>query len=300
MANWHRGMPLYVKVGCRSDSQLRQLLISLYKKMGQPAIAKRLGVHLSAVFKAFKRLKIKARSYADGNLIRIVRNANLTRIQLEILDGLLLGDGHLTRRSLMTSYHQSCKHESVLQEVSSLLGLQSSIKRRADKPQEICLRTLAYLDLSRVWGRWYKPIGQRQKGYRIGRKRFCRGRPQRGKKIIPRDIRLTPTTCYWWHISDGSAGKTQIRLFTNGFTKTETRSLRSRLARTLGLSVREIRMYSCIVGQWALALRAKAANAFLVYIGPCHTPCYQYKWDRQRHSSSKRRTLPITAFCICK
>ena len=128
-----------------------------------------------------------------------IRKANhvcLGKQILEILDGLLLGDGYLgTRRdNISAHYSHGDKHLSYLQWLSlvfSKFGLKQSgqihlmkkIKNKAYK-----YNTLTYFELGKIREKWYP----------------------NNKKAIPKNLIITPTILKFWYISDGNFSVTPL------------------------------------------------------------------------------------------
>ncbi len=102
----------------------------------------------------------------------------------------------------------------------------------------------------------------------------------KGKKIVPRDIKLTSLTCRQWYIGDGCLicrGKRNphIIMYTDGFSVLDINLLLKKLT-NLGFKVsRVIHNYS----KWCIHISTYSTKAFLDYIGNCPVKCYEYKFD---------------------
>jgi len=102
-----------------------------------------------------------------------------------------------------------------------------------------------------------------------------------GIKCVPEDIELTPLSCLYWYLEDGSPDLTNQRIkgivfSTPGFTKSENKNLVNKLKRVLnikdGVSINK-RNY--------IRLNKIPALLFLNYIGgKSPVQCYTYKFDR--------------------
>ena len=102
-----------------------------------------------------------------------------------------------------------------------------------------------------------------------------------GIKCVPEDIELTPKSCLYWYLEDGSPDLTNQRITgivfsTPGFSRLENKNLVNKLKRVLnikdGVSINK-RNY--------IRLNKTPALLFLNYIGgksPVH--CFAYKFDR--------------------
>ena len=98
-----------------------------------------------------------------------------------------------------------------------------------------------------------------------------------GKKIVPRNIRLTPLTCRQWYIGDGclmrgERGRPRITLATYSFPILDVKWLIEKLKK-LGFKATR-RKYNNTIG-----LSSYSTKDFLNYIGKCPISCYQYKFN---------------------
>lgn len=64
-----------------------------------------------------------------------------------------------------------------------------------------------------------------------------------GKKIVPKNISLTPTTLLHWHIGDGSTGKKQIFLYTQRFPKADVEFLSKLIEKEIGIETHVYKKY---------------------------------------------------------
>ena len=100
-----------------------------------------------------------------------------------------------------------------------------------------------------------------------------------GKKIVPKDIKLTPLTCRQWYIGDGSLicqGKRNphIKIWTDGFSIIDIDLLLAKLT-NLGFKVTKQIHHK---NQYNIYLSSYSTKNFLNYIGKCPVKCYEYKW----------------------
>lgn len=145
----------------------------------------------------------------------------------EIIDGLLLGDAYIDRKGLL-HLEQSDVRFGWVEQIASLLravGAESKIipvppKARFLEGREIrsgdahVLYTPAYIELQVERRRWYP----------------------NGKKIVPRDIVLTPTSLAHWFCGDGTYSPDGSLMFcTDGFAEEDVTFLSAALRRDLGI-----------------------------------------------------------------
>ena len=173
--------------------------------------------------------------------------------QMEVLDGLLLSDGHIAYNGKGNAvFGGTWKHENTSQSVAS--ALPSILMRGPKKGRQ-------------GWRVWSSKLPQLTEQH----KRWYPG----GKKKVPRDIILTPSVCYWWYIGDGTVdiSRRRIRLCTYGFPREDVDFL-AELLRKLGLHP-TVREYD-YTGPYIEISRDQ--DIWFTYIGPCHNSEYAYKW----------------------
>jgi len=195
-------------------------------------------------------------------------HCNLSIEAIHWLSGELLGDGSLRKISCHSAlFHYGSQYKEYAEYVRDTLksfgieqaGKINKHKHKKFKTINYQYASLAYPELLTIHKKWYP----------------------KGKKIVPRDIVLTPLVLRQWYIGDGSLvkpkkGKPSIILCTCGFTVYDVNWLMKQL-RHLGYwairqkSINTIRISSCHSN--------KTVNDFLNYIGECPVECYKYKWD---------------------
>ena len=207
------------------------------------------------------------------------QSIQLTEHEIEVLDGLLLGDGSLVPRKnkdgqyISARYGHSSKHslDSIPKQFNSIGFSQQKYR----KTTYVCkdgspyyawdLQSLYYPILLQQRYRWYPGI------YEI--------------KRIPDDVRITPTSCYWWYIGDGSLPHRkdpkrpttdEIQISTNAFVNDiiNLEDFRNKLTNIIGID------YIGIDNGGRLHIYGhRNIQIFLSFIGPCRNPEYVYKWD---------------------
>ncbi len=242
-----------------SKRQLRSRLLQMYDKpMSTTQIAKELGANARTISDWFHRLDIPLRDAAETkSLIYNPNKVKLLERHLAILDGLMLGDGHLSKRhKFSSSYKHGSKYgETVVKIMSDLDCLDFNSSDRVNK----------------IYGRIYWHI--ESKYYRELVAHRDRWYSNLGKKRVPRDLKLSKKTLYNWYIGDGSRGKSGIILCTDSFVLADVHFLCRKLS-DLGLSptTHKIRKYTRIY------LGSQNIRRFYKLVGPCENPEYSYKW----------------------
>jgi len=188
-------------------------------------------------------------------------HCQLSQEAKEWIDGELLGDGSvLSYTSYSAEINYTSKYFEYIKYVSDTLlsfGIAQAgkIYKRYYKQSNIPnyqYKSCRYVELLPIRNKWYS----------------------NGKKIVPRDIKLTPLTCRQWYIGDGYLTKDYpaIYLCTYGFSVADVEWLVKQLRDLELKTTRE-------PGNNAVYISAHSTQDFLAYIGKCPVECYQYKWD---------------------
>lgn len=129
--------------------------------------------------------------------INKVKHCYLSEIEKEILDGLMISDGCMSSKtSISARFTCGFKYESLLHEIKRVFpNIEFGNIRQDKKTKCFHLKSRMYAELLEENKRWYID----------------------GKKIIPKDFRLTPTSCFWWFISDGYLNHNNVYLATMCF-----------------------------------------------------------------------------------
>ncbi len=226
-----------------------------------------------------KKLNIERRSKGEAYHLSQGNHVDLSSKAMEFIEGELLGDGHLEKRSKYSAYYtHGSKYKEYVVWLSVIFD-GFGVKQGGNITQHInkIYKNIAYnysslyyselLPLREKWYRLYNPEtdGPNWKYEYI--------------KIVPRDIELTPLVCRQWYIGDGCLehnkgsinGKECIRLSTEGFPIRDVRFLIEKLN---GLGFQSSR-----TKKNKIYISTKSVPAFLNYIGPCPVDCYKYKWE---------------------
>ena len=259
---------------CRKLYLTKEELEDLYisQRLSTYQIAKINNVSRSVVSDLLKKYSIPLRSQSESVHLSEVNHCNLSDKAIEWINGELLGDGCLYPRSKYSAcFMYSSKYKEYIEYVSRTLnsfGIKQAgkIKKRVryksgktvvykNKITEYDYASLSYEELLPIRQKWYP----------------------NDKKIVPKDIELTPLTCRQWIIGDGSLihhinKNPCIVLYTNGFTVEDVEFLVYKL-NELGFKVTRQPANNIIY------ISPYSTPDFLNYIGKCPVKCYQYKWD---------------------
>jgi hypothetical protein len=184
---------------------------------------------------------------------------------IEWINGELLGDGRL---ELITSgsvrFRYSSKYFEYIEYVKNMInsfginGKKIYKYRRTNKSYDYKYASRSHKELLHLCNKWYPS----------------------GKKIVPKDIELTPLTCRQWYIGDGCLrcqGKRNphIIIYTDGFSIPDIDLLLKKLT-NLGFKVaRQIHHHN----KWIIYISSYSTKEFLNYIGECPVKRYEYKFD---------------------
>lgn len=195
--------------------------------------------------------------------------------QREILQGLLLSDGcvRTDANNKTAKLSLTTVEEELATHLMEILPYQFNKSVMPEEERIICgrichakqtYRVVSRVDLSlnKYEGEWYKN--------RI--------------KIVPVDIKLTPTICRYWFYGDGYSSYLKykgqnryvvIGLCTNSFTLQECKLLIEKIEQASGVVFHIINDH----GTPSLQLtKNPSIGKFLNYIGKCELECYDYKW----------------------
>ena len=236
------------------------------EKLSMPQISEICNISSGTINNWMKKYNITPRSSGEGVHCRKGNHCKLSRKAIKWINGELLGDGSLQSKSPFSArIDYSSKYLEYIRYISDTLksfGIRQSgkiLKKHLTDRDMDCYtyqyNSLTYPELSLIYKKWYP----------------------RGKKIVPKDIKLTPLTCRQWYIGDGcldctNRGRPSIIIATNGFIPSDVKWLVNQLNK-LGFK-NERRLSNNTIG-----ISVFSTKDFLNYIGKCPVKCYQYKWD---------------------
>ena len=242
------------------------------KKLSMYQIAKEIGRSCMSIRYWLHKFNIPIRSSQEGIHLAKGNHCKVSKEALEWINGELLGDGHLESQSPCSARFQyDSKYLEYAQYVSDTLkffGIEQCGKINERYYKDMGCYTYhyqsrCYEELLSIKKRWY---------------------PE-GRKIVPKDIKLTPLTLRQFYIGDGSLicpkdSKPYIVLYTYGFTVFDVNWLVNELNR-LGFKTTRWNASNTI------HISTYSTKDFLDYIGNCPVRCYSYKWNYQRDGMKK-------------
>lgn len=173
-------------------------ICSLYKDDETIAnLAKMCDCSTTTIRGKLKKCNIKLRTNSECQRLRFgVENIFITPNLIEIVDGLLLGDGYfeIKGKSARLKIAQRSDRLEWLEQIQMLLskcGVNSKIRihgrQNENRKESVLLCTSFHSEFLDIAQRWYKH----------GKK----------KRYIPDDVFLTPKSIALWYFGDGSASK---------------------------------------------------------------------------------------------
>jgi len=215
----------------------------------------------------FKKHNILIRSHSEANHLARGNHCNLSQEAIEWIQGELLGDGCLCSRYINSaSFVYGSKYLEYCQYISDTLKsfgikqvgkINKSCNKRWGREESYKYCSHTYSELLPIYKKWY---------------------PE-GKKIIPKDMKLTPMTCRQWYIGDGNLAhyknitrRPRISLATCGFSISGVEWLIKQLIE-LGFKATRWPAHNII------GISAYSTKQFLDYIGNSPVSCYDYKFN---------------------
>ena len=241
----------------------KEWLYSKYinEKLPTTKIGKMCGVSNGAIRYFCIKYNIPIRSKCERHHLAQINHSNLSPIPIEWINGELLGDGCLHSYSKYSAiFVYGSKHLEYIEYIRDTLksyGIEQmgKIYKQIDKKQgnvSYHYSSRSYPELLTIYKHWYP----------------------KGKKVVPKDIVLTPLVCRQWYIGDGSLAHPKysknIILSTYGFYIKDVKWLTKQL--------NKVRIKANRQKKNAIHISANSVKNFLEYIGECPTKCYQYKW----------------------
>lgn len=164
-------------------------------------IEREFGFRSSVILRWLPKLKIPTRDLSLACHLARGLHVNLSNEALEVLHGLLLGDGHLDFKKWSSYLTCGSKFRGFLAWLSEELfqfGLEQCgritnqrcyFKKTKKHGISFYYTSRSYTELKPLQKKWYRPANEEEK--EKGRKFI---------KIVPPDLRLTPTICLHWYI----------------------------------------------------------------------------------------------------
>ena len=229
------------------------------EKLTSNQISKMCDIKEVAICNWLRKFNIPIRSRSEASHLSKVNHCNLSQETIEWINGELLGDGSLQSFSKYSAkFTYGSKYKEYIEYVSNTLnyfGIEQVGKIYKRKDNNYSYASRAYPELLPIYKKWYP----------------------KGRKIVPRDIELTPLVARQWYIGDGclihhKKGKPNINLATCSFTIFDVNWLVKQL---VNIGLKTTRLYSSNT----IHIWSRSTKKFLEYVGQPKVMCYKYKWE---------------------
>ncbi len=253
----------------------------LKEKKGISDLAKLHKVDRETIKRYLEKNKISRRTFKEQKMINNPpKEFAINNLCLPFIDGLLLGDASIPKRKdgiKPRSLTQACKYEEYL----------NYIKIKLENFGISCSPLLArWINDARCKNKGYSQIflqSHRYKTFEKFRERWY----DKGIKIVPRDLTITPDLLLQTYLCDGNFYR-HITLCLNAFNFEEILFLKKLLEDELKIKP-TIKKQK---GQFMLVIKKSESHEFLSYIGKCPVKCYEYKWkDNESEEAKERKRL---------
>lgn len=245
-------------------NKLDRDIIDCYKKgkNSQRQTAEMLGVGRGKVAYILKKHDVATRSVSYGNHLRHKNSCDLSKVR-DVLIGNLLGDGSVLSQSKYSAYfsldtiHPEYAEHLINVYEQAELEIYTYMREYPEKTWQDnhIVQSKAYPSLLEIRKKWYP----------------------NGKKIVPRDLELTPRICLYWYLDDGCNKKTGgIILHTNGFTYNDVEFLVDKLEE-LGIEG-NFRMNKT-QNRPTIYISKKESVKFLEMLPYPNLECFDYKFE---------------------
>ncbi len=222
--------------------------------LSQAKIAKNIGCTTECIEQYFKKFKIKGRSAEEAAKILREKHCSFSNKEIEIINGLLLSDLHISASKNQARFTFGVKHkefaDSIVENIPSITwqNLYEYTCERTPNINYFC-KSYSYTEIKDLHNKWYLK-----------------------NKEIP-DIELTKETLYWWYLGDGylETSKYALLLCTDSFSKESNLKMVKQL--------RDLNFDCYLTTRNRIRFSGNdGARSFLNYIGEPRLKCYEYKW----------------------
>lgn len=199
----------------------------------------------------------------------------LTKIQKQVLEGAMLGDGNLSCRNKNAELRYTSSIENHIKLITNYFLNYTT-------PHSFSVKTLIHPKTNNS----YTSYRLRTRQHEDFTKEYYRWYGTNNHKEIPRDLILTSLSCLIWYIGDGTLSHSkrrgqELKLCTNNFSK-------EKLEKIIipQLKVFEARTRLVNEHQYHIIISHKNIKNFLSFIGNCPIKEYEYKWNFEEYKNN--------------
>lgn len=263
----------------RSQLDSEALIAAYHLGASASSLARQHNCSLWRILHHLRSNGVEIRTSKEQNT-RVLNTSSTTHFSFEDLTtGLLLGDAcidpkgslHLEQCDARLGWvEQVAEHLQIVGASSKTISIPPKTRviegRLVRSTAAHVLYTPAYVEMQAQRTRWY---------------------PE-NKKIVPRDIKLSPIALAHWFCGDGtSSDQGDLRICTNGFTEADTQFLVQKLLSDLQITARAVATQR--KGQFTIVItQRKEAHRVLQMIEHLIPECCQYKLRHVRPAKKER------------
>jgi len=242
---------IYKRMGLTEKEYSAKLEEMYNSGMSHQSIANQLKCHRDVIEKHCKKYDIKSRNQLERRKVRC-KHIDLDDKEKEILDGIMLADGHLLSSPIAARLSYGSKYLPTLEDISKQMSSMKFTNFWQSK-KTACwhFKSHSYAELLEERNRWYPD----------------------GTKKVPDDVRITPLSCYWWFVGDGYVVDYGVMLCTDSFDDNDIGLLMKKLSEN-GFSSHLVKSNNRI------RIEGDSAPSFLSWISSevDISDQYKYKW----------------------
>jgi len=230
-------------------------------------IAESVGFSPSKIYNMLHSANTQMRSSREGLRLTKQNNSPLSSTIIHKIEGELLGDGCLQKRTWQSSFSFTNHNKDYTYWLANLFI-----------ENEICLSGKGIYKETyyhKNWGKWYTRYSfctlcsiqfeELESQWYIAR-----------KKIVPKCLKISPDLVLHWFLGDGSLPKKEYAIFcTDSFSHEEVCFLSDSLNKTIGIKSSPTSYKNC----YRLFVPKTSVPALLEYIGPTPFESLKHKWN---------------------
>ena len=245
---------------------LKKKLVEYYKNGNSTRqIAAILSYPASKIRKILLDMNVEMRSAREGLILKNKRKMPISKRVQQVIDGELLGDGCILKKSAQANFSFSNSKREYAEWLAKIFADEGILLQGTGVREEnyyhkyhdkyytrYAFRTLCSQEFTSLEHKWYND--------RI--------------KIIPEDIKITPTTMLHWYLGDGTLPKKEFAILcTDCFTKKEISFLIKQMNILIGIKA------SLLDKENRIFIPKTSVPVFLEYIGAPPVKSLDYKWN---------------------
>ena len=248
------------------DGKEQEIIGKYLGGLSMPQLALIYGVAHQSIDKLLKKNKVQKRSKKESLSIRFANYSKVSNELLEKINGWLLGDGSVYwRDSSQASFEHGSKHFEYVEYIKNCFAkenIKCNVRKIFSKKAKTyfwLLTTQRTIQFKELRDKWY-PLGI---------------------KIIPQDLKITPSVMKFWIMDDGSLDKIDniLSLHTCAFKTEECHKLIEKIKYCFG----EIKASVILDGRQysRININRLSYNKIIDIMNDIEVNCFQYKFNKK-------------------